>query len=126
MQSLLPITRRPDVTFYANGRIDVTSRIVKMLGIKPGDVIDIAADGKEYYLLVKIKAADARGNHETALYPAVKNGNNMRCYSRRLTDSIRELSGYPPGTTLRFPAGEVREKEGVLAVPLITKLNIIK
>lgn len=126
MQSLLSTTRRPDITFYPNGRIDVTARIVKMLGIQSGDVIDIAKDGEEYYLYVKKKAVEAHGNHETALYPAVKRSNNMRCYSQRLTNSIRELCNYPPGIILRFPAGETKEKEGKLVVPLITKLNITK
>ena len=44
MASLLGNTRRPDISFYKNGRIDIASRVVRMLDIQEGDwILDLCA-----------------------------------------------------------------------------------
>ncbi|MDE5688672.1 MAG: AbrB/MazE/SpoVT family DNA-binding domain-containing protein [Paramuribaculum sp.] len=50
MPSILQNIRRRDITFYRDGRINLTARISKTLGLKPGDSIDIITEGGEYYL----------------------------------------------------------------------------
>ena len=45
-------TRRPDITFYRNGRIDITASVAERLSLRAGDVIDIARGKEEYYLYV--------------------------------------------------------------------------
>ena len=50
MESLLKTTRRPDIAFYRNGRIDISANVVKALDIQRGDSIDVTTDGYEYLL----------------------------------------------------------------------------
>lgn len=50
MKQLLSRTRRSDVTFRRNGRITICARSAKAIGLRPGDSINILADGPEYFL----------------------------------------------------------------------------
>ena len=43
-QSILGNTRRSDISFSPNGKIDISSRIVKALGMEKGDVIDMMVE----------------------------------------------------------------------------------
>lgn len=89
MTSILGNTRKPDVSFYRNGRIDITARVVKALGIEKGDVIDVAMDGDEYLLYVAHKGKDVAGAHEARCYPSnVRNTHNYRCHSKRLCEAM--------------------------------------
>ena len=117
MISLLPNSRRPDVSFYQNGRIDITSRIAKMLHLKAGDVIDVAAEGGEYYLYVRLLSSECAGRHEAMVYQT-KKGNNFRAHSVRLCRSMFRIVGANPA---RLPAGSpvIFGHNGV-GIPLIT------
>lgn len=130
MTSLLPNSRRPDVTFYPDGRIDITARIAKHLNMAAGDVIDIAEHQGEYLLYVRLKAAQTVGRHEACVYPTKRgkhHANNFRTYSRRLTDAIFRASSVPGGIAagkhpLRLPAGLTVSLPDIgLAIPLITR-----
>ncbi len=92
MQSLLGNTsRKPDISFYSSGRIDITSHLSKRLDLEAGDVIDIYFDGMEYYLYVMAKKSTIVGRHEAvcrATNPECRNCRNLRAYSRRLCERI--------------------------------------
>lgn len=107
MTTLLPNTRRPDVSFYANGRIDITARVAKMLSLKENDVIDIALQGGEYLLYRKYKAESLIGRHEAQCHVTKKRGlfrsNNIRAYSKRLCAAMLKAAGTHP--TARLPVG---------------------
>ena len=106
MTTLLPNTRRPDVSFYANGRIDITARVAKMLSLHENDVIDIALQGGEYLLYRKYKAESLIGRHEAQCH-VTKRGlfrsNNIRAYSKRLCAAMLKASG--THQTARLPVG---------------------
>ena len=125
MTSLLNNTRRPDVTFHSSGRIDITARIARSLGLNKGDVIDIATDGTEYLLYVRHRAANINGKHEAQCWPTKqgkRHSNNFRCQSRRLCQTIMDAV-LPTATTLRLPAGPMVHHAWLGyndAVPLIT------
>ena len=76
-------TRRPDITFYRNGRIDITASVAERLSLRAGDVIDIARGKEEYYLYVRLRRSDgAVGRHEAQCYPSKSGTRNFRAYSK--------------------------------------------
>ena len=126
MTSLLPNSRRPDVIFHPNGRIDITARIAKVLQLQNGDVIDVAVSYEEYFIYVRLRAAECVGRHEATVHPTNKGkhrNNNFRAYSHRLCKSIRNaLNGFPAEKPLRLPAGSpVIFGPNGTAIPLITR-----
>lgn len=92
MKSILGNTRKPDITFYDNGRIDISSRVSKSLGLKQGDVIDVMDCGLEYYLYVKLHGPTV-GKHEAQCYPTKRGGHHFRAYSFRLCQEMIKASG---------------------------------
>lgn len=106
MTSLLPDSRRPDMSVCFSGRIDITSRVARMLNLHPGDVIDICHSGSEYYLYVRISASEAVGRHEGQCYPTSNSaaGGTFRVWSARLARAILDASG-SGNRKLRFPCG---------------------
>lgn len=65
MRSLLGKARRPDVIFRADGHFDITARVAGILGLSPGDVVDVLTDNCEYYLYVRSSASQtSAGRYE--------------------------------------------------------------
>ncbi|MCU6767354.1 hypothetical protein OCV73_00055 [Barnesiella propionica] len=120
-------TRRPDITFYKNGRIDITARVARLLGISRGDVIDICTDGYEYYLYVRLHASGNNlGRHEAQCIPTNRSPKcrNFRTYSSRLCKIILERCNAKE--RIAFPIGElVNHYEVGKAVTIITNNNIL-
>lgn len=124
MTSLLPNSRRPDLTVNISGRIDITCRIARMLDLHPGDVIDVCQSGQEYYLYVRHLAADLRGRHEGQCYPTSRGGNgSYRTWSVRLARAIRAAGGYDD-LILRFPCGEAVTVNEKTCVPIIIRCSL--
>jgi len=122
MITTLKSTRKPDITFYRGGRIDICSRLARQLNLEEGDVIDIASEKGEYLLFVRHKAENAIGRHEARVMAANKGTNNLRTYSRRLSDAMFKVSrGSEERIALRLAAGLPTEIAEIgIAVPLIT------
>lgn len=127
MQSLVPNSRRPDVTFYHCGRIDISSHVAVRLGLRRGDVIDVAEHKGEYLLYVRQRAEYVIGRHEAFVFPSCKGkkyANNFRSYSRRLCKAIYNASRLSSDEhkKLRLPVGEPITIESYgTAIPLITR-----
>ena len=122
MESLIGNTRRPDITFYKNGRIDLTSRVVKMLNISNGDVIDIGVCSGEYMLYVKYRNSQIVGNHEARCYASKRNSNNFRAYSKKLCDAILNICN---ASKAQLASGVAVEIDSLgMAIPLITRNNL--
>lgn len=112
MESLLGNrTRRADLTFYRSGRINITSRIAKALGLRDGDVIDIGYERGEYYLYCAAKADTLVGRHEAQCHSTHKGrlhpSNNLCCHSKRITDAMLKVCR--AGECARIWAGEFCE-----------------
>lgn len=112
MQSLLGNrSRRADITFYRNGRIDITSRIAKQIGLRDGDVIDIGFENGEFYLYCAAKADALVGRHEAQCHSTHKGrlhpSNNLRAHSKRITDAMLKVC--KAGECARIWAGEFCE-----------------
>lgn len=124
MTTTLDNTRKPDITFHRDGRIDITARVAKALSLRPGDVIDIAHDGSEYYLYVKHR--NTVGRHEAqcrATNLGGKTCNNLRCHSKRLCLAVLKINGNDNEARLPLGAPITHELLG-LALPIIIKRNI--
>lgn len=120
-QSILGNTRRADISFSPNGKIDIASCIVKALGMEKGDVIDIMVDGGEYYLYVSIHASVVFGRHEAQCYPTQNGSRHFRTYCRRLCTAILQATGNERAC---FAAVEMVEVNGRKAIPIITCKNL--
>lgn len=119
MNNILKTTRRPDISFYPDGRIDITARVTKALSLQPGDVIDILTDGVEFYLYIKYKKA--LGRHHAQLFPTNKGMcNNLRAHSVALTKAIGAVISLPA----RLMAGKPISSEYGTIIPIITKKSL--
>lgn len=125
MESLLGNTRRPDVSFFSDGRIDINSRVALSLGLCNGDVVDIAKNEREVYLYVKWRGSDVIGKH-TAQCRATKphaSCTNFRAFSVRLCTAILDIC--KAKDVARLAAGDKVTLEGIgSAIPLITRINL--
>ena len=131
MDTLLPNSRRPDVTFYPDGRIDITAHVAKILHMQQGDVIDIVLAGAEYLLYVRLRSNECVGRHEAQVYPSKRGkhkANNFRAYSKTICRAIRKAATVPGGfsagenSPLRLPAGTpITYGTAGTAIPLITR-----
>lgn len=128
MKSTLVNTRRPDITFYRSGRIDITTRVTKALALEDGDVIDIAFDGREHLLYVKHKGASLVGRHEAQCRITNRRGkyHNMRAYSGRLCRFVLALNNN--ADIARLPVGEVIIDPDTASplLPIIIRNNLPK
>lgn len=123
MTSLLDKSRRTDIRFNPNGRIDITAHIAKSLQLQSGDVIDIAHYNGEYYLYVRYRAKQYFGRHEATAYPTkigLHRSNNFRAYSKQLCDSICRVCNCADGRLALFSGKPLTIQQLGIAIPLIT------
>lgn len=123
MASLLGNTRRPDISFYKNGRIDIASRVVRMLDIQEGDVIDIDQCNGEYLLYVRLKGSKLQGRHQAQCYPTKNNSHNYRTYSKRLSDAMLSICGAEQIARLSIGEALNSDIHGKV-IPIITRINL--
>lgn len=145
MTSILENSRRPDITFHANGRICIAARVAKALDLAHGDVIDIMVDKggsscqreqigvhsgyaecsrgcgiAETYLYVKHRAP-LIGRHEGMVFRSNKNGNHCIASSVRLCRFIITQSS-ATGSKVRLCCGDtVTLSHYGTALPIIFK-----
>lgn len=124
MENLVSNTRRPDITFHANGRIDISANIVKALDLKRGDSISVTTDGYEYLLYVAHRAGTGRFDAMCIPSNVKKTTNNFRAHSVRLVKAVRNIipAERNIGDILRLPAGKAYYSKALdcKVVPLIT------
>lgn len=127
MRSVIDNTRRPDVIFYRNGKIEIAANVAKTLNLQAGDVIDIITNNIEYYLVIRYKANEVVGNHDGKVMRSNKRGNHLRCYSKKICNKIFSICNFEVNSYLYFE--KVRLACGLLtdlsthgkALPLIIK-----
>lgn len=120
-EPLIAVTRHNDITFHSNGRIDLTAHVSRVLGIMPGDVINIASDDSsfpELYLYVARRADDTLGRHSCRCRPAKSNGRYLRFFSKRLATLILDATQSTERVSLRVGASTIVPGLG-LALPII-------
>lgn len=117
LRSILRSTRRPDITFHNDGRVDISSRIVRALDMKPGDVIDILTGSGEIFLYVMIPSRKVCGSHEAQCQPTKAGSRNFRASSVRLCREMLAISR--ESSRARFSSGDLTTVNGHKAICLI-------
>ena len=108
MQSILGNTRKTDITFRADGRIDIAARVASLLSLHKGDVIDVLDGGGELYLYVKLHAPTV-GRHEAACFPTHARSRHFRAsriFSARFPASLSSplsIRQTPPSSRRQTP-----------------------
>ena len=103
MQSILGNTRKTDITFHTNGRIDISARVAGILSLQKGDVIDVMDGGEEFYIYVmdggeefyiyvKLHAPTV-GRHEAACFPTHSGSRHFRAWSQKLCRALLRAGG---------------------------------
>lgn len=124
MKSLLGTVRKSDVIFRASGLFDLTARVVRALGISPGDVVDVLSDDSEYYLYVACHHAD-NGRYEAQVFPSKRKSSckHYRGSSSRLCKAMLSVSHAKEKAAL--PCGPVMiDSQGRRLLPIIVRLNL--
>lgn len=123
MQSILGNSRKPDIIFYRNGRIEIASNVAKILNLSHGDVLDIMIDKPEYYLYVKYRADEKVGKHESTIFPTNK-GNHYRTSSCKLCSTILNECGISDKSDkAKLCVGEpIHDSQYGVLLPIITQL----
>jgi hypothetical protein len=118
---VINITRRADITFHPDGRIDLTAHVAKTLDLNPGDVVNIAeeeGDSTEHYLYVSRRGGEATGRHACTCR-RVKSGHYLRVFSKPLATHILHQCHTTQALSLRV--GRPTALPGIgTALPLIT------
>ena len=128
MKHLLDNTRRHDITFNADGRIEISARATRALDLHPGDVIDVAIDevGRECYLYIKHRAEKLSGRHKAQCHVTnsrVKKCNSLRAHSVELCRKVLDMRGCDSNQA-RLPVGDVVAIDGInSALPIIIRYN---
>jgi hypothetical protein len=128
MKHLLDNTRRHDITFNADGRIEISARATRALDLHPGDVIDVAIDevGRECYLYIKHRAEKLSGRHKAQCHVTnsrVKKCNSLRAHSVELCRKVLDMRGISSNQA-RLPVGDVVAIDGInSALPIIIRYN---
>lgn len=119
MQSILGNTRKTDITFHANGRMDISARVSKALSLHKGDVLDVLAGDGELYLYVKLRAPTV-GRHGATCFPTHLHSRHFRAWSWRLCQYMIKASGASSGKVELSVGEPVRLNVGD-ALPIIYK-----
>lgn len=122
MKSILPNSRRYDISFRANGRIDISAHIARKLSLAPGDVIDIAGEGDEWYLYVKLRSGSYTGRHDGRVWSTAKGHGTFRTWSRSITRTVLSKAG--SRDTLRCPCGAEFERDNIKYITIIYRCSL--
>lgn len=123
-------SRKHDICFHRNGKIDITAHVARALGLREGDVLAVGIDGEdycpEYYLYVRCRRECVQGRYEATCSSTVRKGGNsrfLRAYSKSICRTICDLVG---GTDAYLMTGELRtDIQGTdRALTLITRTNL--
>ena len=120
MTSILERTRKPDITFHASGRIDISAHVAKALHLTRGDVVDILTDHYDFFLYVR-PHAPVNGRHEAMVFPSNKRGDHFRTSSKKLCNAVMHDSGATLKAKLCTGQPQESPRYGTI-VPIITKL----
>lgn len=129
MISIIGNSRRPDIVFYRDGRIDIMAYVSRILSLHDGDIIDICVEGIERMLYVKQKYNELRGRHEAQCHPTKPGSRNFRCYSKKLASFIiaecntfAQLNKHLPCENASLKCGEPQLVEGTVYIPVICRI----
>lgn len=123
MNHLLGNSRRHDITFNVDGRIEISANVTKTLAIRPGDVIDIAISDRDREAYLYVKHRQPAGRHKAQCHRTGKGRtcNSMRAHSVEICRRVLDMRGFS-ATQARLPVGDPVEITCIgKALPLIIR-----
>ena len=119
---IVTTTRKGDITFHSNGRMDIKAHVARTLDLKTGDVVNIVERGnycKEYYLYVVRRKEQVVGRHACTCHSVKNKGNYLRVFNKALTTFMLRLCHAEDKISVRVGSMETIQGIGA-ALPLIT------
>lgn len=124
MKSLLPNSRKHDISFHPNGKIDISAHIARKLSLVPGDVIDIAQSNGECYLYVKLRAGNYSGRHVGRVWATAHGKGTFRTWSKAIAMAVlHQARAVAP---LRCPCGLEIEHDNRKYITIIYRCALSK
>lgn len=117
MKSILPNSRKHDISFHASGKIDISAHIARKLSLSTGDVIDIAQENGEWYLYVKLRSGNYAGRHDGRVWATARGKGTFRTWSKALTHAVLTAAG--ASARLRCPCGSEIERNNIKYITII-------
>lgn len=123
MKSILPSSRKHDISFDASGKIDISAHIARKLSLAPGDVIDIVYEYGELYLYVKLRAGTYTGRHIGQVWATAHGKGTFRTCSKTLAMAV--LRGAEvTGKRLRCPCGMEVIRDNIKYITIIYRCSL--
>ena len=122
MKSILPNSRKHDISFHASGKIDISAHIARELSLAPGDVIDIAQESGELYLYVKLRSGNYAGRHDGRVWATASGRGTFRTWSKVLAKAVLAAAG--ADTRLRCPCGSEIKHNNVKYITIIYRCSL--
>lgn len=124
MESIIGNSRKPDITFYANGRIDITARLAKQLNLHNGDCIDVGEANSNHYVYVRHRFnPDTNFSFEATVRSTKPRSRNFRAYSVKLCRRMLQLCQAEKVASPQV-GKPYEHKVFDIIVPLITRINL--
>ncbi len=122
MKSILPNSRKHDISFHASGKIDISAHVARKLSLAPGDVIDIAQECGEWYLYVKLRSGTYAGRHVGRVWATAHGKGTFRTYSKTMTKVALAAAGVTG--QLRCPCGAEIERNNIKYITIIYRCSL--
>lgn len=122
MKSILPNSRKHDISFHASGKIDISAHIAKKLSLAPGDVIDIAQGCGEMYLYVKLRSGNYAGRHDGRVWATANGKGTFRTCSKALATAMLVAAGV--NDRLSCPCGMEIERDNTKYITIIYRCSL--
>lgn len=122
MKSILPNSRKHDISFHASGKIDISAHIARKLSLAPGDVIDIAQGCGEMYLYVKLRSGNYTGRHDGRVWATANGKGTFRTCSKALATAMLVAAGV--NGRLRCPCGTEIERDNIKYITIIYRCSL--
>lgn len=124
MLKVITSPRRPDITVYASGRINLTARVVALLRLHDGDSLNVAYDPPEILIFADQKASP-QARFFAACHPSNPRNASKPAYyytnSRPLATAILQHAALTDTPRAGFFTGYPVELEGTVYLPVITR-----
>ena len=122
MKSILPNSRKHDISFHASGKIDISAHIARKLSLAPGDIIDIAHENGEWYLYVKLRSGNYVGQHDGRVWATANGKGTFRTCSKALATAM--LAAAAVTGRLHCPCGAEIERNNVKYITIIYRCSL--
>ena len=124
MLNILSFTRRSDLTFCRSGRIYISARVVRILGLNSGDSINITCQDGEFLIFAVSALKNPAGANVAACRPSNKKGMHFYCNCAKLAKAMLRIANVKTDR-VSFFVGYPTLLNGTKALPIITKNPIV-